>query len=133
MTYWILDDQGEPVPCDDDVLVWARWFEEQHEIHRRSGHSPLHVASTSVGDVWISTVFLAIDHNFLMIGPPLLFETKVFGLEGEDSERYDCRHHTRHQALAHHDQVVAELRAKVKTYVDPPGDEDSGSCPRATC
>ena len=37
------------------------------------------VALDMVGKVKVSTVFLGIDHNFRGEGPPLLFETMVFG------------------------------------------------------
>ena len=34
---------------------------------------------TSVGQARISTVFLCIDHNLTGKGPPVLFETMIFG------------------------------------------------------
>ena len=37
------------------------------------------VAKTEIDDILISTVFLGIDHNFIIKGPPILFETMVFG------------------------------------------------------
>lgn len=48
------------------------------------------VAQEQVGDYFVSTVFLCIDHNFLGSGPPILFETMVFD-KNENSvytERY---------------------------------------------
>ena len=46
------------------------------------------VAKTTVGNVLVSTVFLIVDHQ-LGDGPPLLFETMVFG--GElDQEQERC-------------------------------------------
>ena len=61
---YILDGQT-PVPCD--LLTWAKWFETAER----------HVAETTVGDVKVSTVFLGLDHR--ESGPPILFETMVFG------------------------------------------------------
>ena len=88
--YILLD--GEPVPCDDSA-EWCRWFESGD---RR-------VASTHVGDVLVSTVFLAINHNY-GAGPPLLFETMVFGGPlDEHCERYASRA----EAVAGHERVVA--------------------------
>jgi len=52
-----------------DLMTWAEWFEK---IESR------HVAREKIGDAEISTVFLGIDHSFGQ-GPPLLFETMVFG------------------------------------------------------
>ena len=55
----------------------------------------------------ISTVYLGLDHNFEIDGPPLIYETMVFGgtLSGEQK-----RYPNRHAALAGHDQLAAEVR-----------------------
>ena len=76
--YYILNDQHIPIPVDD-MLVWARWFE---------GHRDERVVrQETVGNFWVSTVFLAIDHSFAEGGPPILFETMVFGPDGQ-CQRY---------------------------------------------
>lgn len=36
------------------------------------------IGSTRIGDIWISTVWLGLNHNFFD-GPPLIFETMIFG------------------------------------------------------
>lgn len=47
-----------------------------------------HVASTKEGDVWVSTVWLGIDHGFGR-GPPIIFETMIFGGDRDgDQWRY---------------------------------------------
>jgi hypothetical protein len=52
----------------DDVVAWARWFESTDR----------HVALTEFEDgVFVSTVFLGMDHNFYSKGPPILFETMI--------------------------------------------------------
>jgi len=65
------DRQGFPIPADGDVpacIVWARRFEGE-------GNS---VAWDELPDgSHLSTVWLGIDHSFLM-GPPQLFETMRF-------------------------------------------------------
>lgn len=75
---YILKDK-QPVQCDD-LMEWAAWFE---------GTKNRIVAQTEVADgVAVSTVFLGLDHQFGS-GPPLLFETMVFGGPlDEDQERY---------------------------------------------
>jgi hypothetical protein len=89
---YILDDKGDPVPCDD-VIVWAQWFENM-------------VARDSVGDSTVSTVFLALDHSFGE-GPPLLYETLVFGGPmAEEMERYS----TRQEAEAGHKEMLAKVK-----------------------
>jgi hypothetical protein len=65
---YILDESGEPRPCDDSE-IWGRWYAS---ADRR-------VAFTQIGDVEISTVFLALDHNFGQGGLAVLWETMIFG------------------------------------------------------
>ncbi len=66
---YILVD-GKPVICDD-VLEWSKWFEKDD---RKIEHTII----CDTGDEYVSTVFLALDHSFGN-GPPILFETMVFG------------------------------------------------------
>lgn len=76
---YILDDNGEPVICND-TNEWAQWFEEGG-IYRRS------VSKDDVGESFISTVFLGIDHSFGFGGSPVLWETMVFGGKYDGEER----------------------------------------------
>lgn len=89
---YILDGH-KPVPCPD-IVKWGRWFE----------NADRQVAATDVGDITVSTVFLALDHNFTSNGPPVLFETMVFGGKF-DGETLRCS--TWEQAEKQHQQVVA--------------------------
>jgi hypothetical protein len=92
---------GEPVQTDDH-LEWAAWMTSTMENDGRR------VEKTDVGDVMVSTVFLGIDHQDGSSGPPLLYETMVFGHERLDiCERYA----TRAQAIDGHAQVVRAVRA----------------------
>ncbi|MGL5937042.1 MAG: hypothetical protein ACRCZI_15630 [Cetobacterium sp.] len=55
-----------------DLLTWAAWFESHTEDRV--------IALTVVQpEIKVSTVFLGLDHSFRMTGPPLIFETMVFG------------------------------------------------------
>lgn len=65
------------------------------------------VRQDELGEVRVSTVFLGIDHNFWGHGPPLIFETMVFG---GPSDQYQQRYSTEAAALAGHDQVVSAVR-----------------------
>jgi hypothetical protein len=86
----------EPVPCD--LLTWARWFETGENRH---------VAKDNVGEVLVSTVFLGIDHGFGSDGPPILFETIVFGGPlDQEQERYA----TWTQAEAGHAEMLRRVR-----------------------
>lgn len=64
-----------PVPVAD-VIEWARWMETSGDRH---------VAATDVGPLHVSTVFLGLDHGFSNHpdAPPILFETMIFGDDGE--------------------------------------------------
>jgi hypothetical protein len=85
-----------PVPCED-LLKWARWFEENDR----------HVAETRVmGTVRVSTDFLGLDHAFLG-GPPLLFETMAFW-PGEGGHE-ETRSSTWLEAEEQHREMVREV------------------------
>lgn len=67
------------------------------------------VGETEIGALFISTVFLGLDHNFARLfdgGPhvPILFETMIFGFD--DDDRYMTRCATWEQAEAMHRQAV---------------------------
>ena len=65
------------------------------------------VAKDDVGDVFISTMFLGIDHRFDDAGPPLLFETMIFG--GPDDEE-TWHYSTWDDAVAGHAVAVKRQR-----------------------
>ncbi len=71
------EDGHTPIAIDPDAPsgTWANQFDTDN---RR-------VALTQDGEISVSTVFLGVDHNYCAGGPPLLFETMVFGgvLDGE--------------------------------------------------
>jgi hypothetical protein len=93
---YILDGHT-PVPVED-VLTWGRWFETTDR----------HIDETALGEVRVSTIFLGLDHNFWGQGPPILFETLVFGgpLDGE-MDRYSSWD----EAEAGHAAMCARVRA----------------------
>ncbi len=100
---YILDDKGNPV-IERDLVTWARWMENFQ--NRR-------VADERIGDSRISTVFLSLDHNWSGVGPPVLWETMVFG--GKLNEEQDRCSGSREQAEAMHARMVE----KVKCSNDP--------------
>lgn len=57
----------------------------------------------------VSTVWLGTNYNFLG-GPPIIFETMVFGRDDDGQQWRWC---TEQQAIAGHAQIVAELAAGV--------------------
>lgn len=60
--------------------------------------------------VWVSTVFLVLDHSF-GTGPPVLYETMAFGSNDIEAQHRYC---TREQAMAGHAEVVAALTAQIR-------------------
>ncbi len=93
--YYRLDGH-EVVPASRDEFV-AQFQDFRHRS----------VASDYVGEVHVSTVFLALDHAFTG-GPPLVFETMVFGFD--DEGEYQWRYHTWDEAVAGHQRVLAAVR-----------------------
>jgi len=97
--YYILDENKRVTPIDS-IFEFGRWMEsaEAHRVNRtelRPG-------------VFVSTAFLGIDYSFNE-GPPILWETMVFG--GElDQEMNRCSG-TWEQAEAMHEDMVARVEA----------------------
>lgn len=91
---YILD--GKIPIIETDILKWGKWFESSDRI----------VKKTKFNDISISTVFLGIDHQYFA-GPPLLFETMVFGGE----LNMECtRYSTWEQAEKGHDEMVDRVK-----------------------
>lgn len=80
-----------------DIIKWAVWFENANRT----------VEKTMIGDVRVSTVFLSTDHQFGN-GPPLLFETMIFGGKHNDEE---WRYSTLGEAKLSHFRIVDALKA----------------------
>lgn len=73
--YILKDGNHEPA----ELLEWAQWFE--------TADRKVDLTDTPHGRV--STVFLGIDHRLGGNGPPVLYETMVFGGPYDaDGERY---------------------------------------------
>ena len=73
---YILEDKT-PVPCHN-LIEWAKWFVMNRD-------KKVVKQENLPGDVYVSTVFLGVDHAMIGSEEPLLFETMVFGgeLDGE--------------------------------------------------
>ena len=88
---YILDENGEPKEVS--MEEWGYWMETAQR----------HVAEDDIGDVWVSTVFLGLDRNFGAEGPPVLWETMIFGGEHND---YQDRYTSRESALEGHQRAL---------------------------
>lgn len=95
-----LTENKEIVECTLDE--WSHTYSEDDKQRV--------VKQEDVGEYWVSTVFLGIDHRFINTGqkPPILFETMIFKDRGIDlwQERY-C---TYQEALDGHNAIVERLK-----------------------
>ncbi len=86
-------------PMAVDMLTWAKWIEK---IDNRK------VALTEINNKCeVSTIFLGLDHNWFGDGPPILFETMIFG---GPLNREGQRYATWEQAERGHEEWVVQAR-----------------------
>jgi hypothetical protein len=105
--YYGLD--GQPISRDEFVKLWRlRQVARGQANHGESlpEDDPSRIGSDRVGDAWISTVWLGIDHGYGH-GPPIIFETMIFG--GRD-DGFQARYATKEAALAGHRRVVEAVK-----------------------
>lgn len=108
--WFILDDENRPVKVHD-LLTWARWLEKSDK--RRI------VRQTKLADdiALVSTLFLGLDHSRLGNGPPILFETMVFGLDAEDCGSMQQRYSSWDDAETGHKVTVKRVKALIAKAV----------------
>lgn len=97
------DRQGNPMTLEE----WAESVERRTPEYKR-------VAETTVGQLWVSTVWLGLDHNWSPPGEhhvPLIFETMVFP-RWNYSELWMDRYPTEAAALAGHEVAVEWARKR---------------------
>ena len=82
-----------------DLMEWADWveFHNQEKI----------VKQETIGPYWVSTVFLGLDHNWSRTGPPILWETLVFG-KGPLKDEMDRSRRILADAMALAERITAE-------------------------
>jgi hypothetical protein len=109
--FFILGPNHEIVPVRD-AHEWARMFEDS-KMRR--------VAQTSINGLWISTIFLGIDHRYGP-GEPLFFETMIFRDQDNAPPEiyfeqiqnwcadYQMRYSTWDEAAKGHEQIVTVIR-----------------------
>lgn len=111
MDYYILNDKGEPEPCDD-TLKWGAWLEKSWQNGRQVGLTNI------TPKLHISTVFLGIDHSFAWKreSPPVLWESMAFAENKKAlvgiTEMRRCSG-SREQAEAMHHKMCEDARAAI--------------------
>mgnify|MGYP000541211467 CR=1 FL=1 len=99
----LLDDD---VGCEYfDINSMPISFYEYLKIHHSEAYK--RVAEDHIADVRVSTVWLGLNHNYHRGGPPMIFETMVFG--GDNIDLFCDRYSTKAEALAGHREVVRKL------------------------
>jgi len=105
LLHWILNDAGEPEPVED-VIVWGLWFERASRDRSRIVAQDRD-EQPGAPDVLVSTIFLGLDHNFRLSGPPVLWETMILG---GPEDGYQRRYTSRAAALAGHAEACRLAR-----------------------
>ena len=100
MQYYKLEET-KVTPCS--LPEWTEYFKKLDRI----------LWYSSEKGIQVSTVFLGIDHNFDSNGPPLLFESMVFGVNPEVCNRYS----TYDLALTGHKALCQTYKIRFETPV----------------
>lgn len=105
LQYYTLDDDKNVVPVDRNSPKFSGLW----DIDKRR------VAEETVGDYWVSTVFLPMDHGYGKEGPPVVFETMVFpagAKTGKEKmlDRYQERCSTWVEAQEMHKRIVQMVK-----------------------
>ena len=95
-------DANKNIAICEDTIEWAKFFETQN---RR-------VARTTYAGFEISTVFLALDHNFGETNDqrPILFETIVFDKFGREIPKFTKRYCTWDEAENGHKKTESVVK-----------------------
>lgn len=99
---YILDENNNVIPAD--LMTWSNFFED---AKRRT------VKQETVNDLWVSTVFLGLDHNFYFrenneYYKPHVFETMIF--KGVSSLNYQDRYSTWKEAEEGHQKAIQWIK-----------------------
>lgn len=100
------------------AILTINYYDRQGNIIDMETFARLHedinykrVLETTVGHLWVSTVWLGIDHGFVVDGEdrkPVIFETMVFNQRGDEpwSDEICVRYCTEEDARRGHQEVV---------------------------
>ena len=96
--YYIL--VGKSVVKCDDIHAWSRFF------HVRANRV---LKQEYIGDVFVSTVFLGIDHGWGRSDEPIVFETMAFDAHGLEIDGLTTRSTSWNLAMLNHYQTCLEV------------------------
>lgn len=97
------------------MLEWSKVYEDtEYRI----------LGSHYIDNLWVSTVWLGLDHRFLDEGPPLIFESMVFAVPDGD-DRWEAiemrRYATEKEAMVGHAELVAHYKTERSEMTDDNG------------
>lgn len=113
------DPDGNPITMHE----WAAARESKDEDSTWAReHLVTKIAQGIDGDgITVSTVWLGLDHQWDPSGPPLIFETMIFGgVFNEEQWRYS----TREEAHAGHAEAVRHAKAGIHAAFGTPEEAD---------
>lgn len=99
MTNMYVREQDGTIRQANSMTEWGEYFSDRES--RR-------IAQDDIGEeISVSTVFLGMDHGFGGGGPPIVFETMVFG---GVLDEYQWRYATEEEARANHNEIVEAIQ-----------------------
>ena len=102
---YILNEKGEPV-VEPDLLTWGRWLQDHDDLRI--------VKQEWIENVRVSTVFLGLDYNWRLRGPPVLWETMTFSNSKKCHYEQDRCAGSREQAMAMHQRMVERVKLSIQ-------------------
>lgn len=107
--YWDRDT-NEVTPCS--IETWGTQMQDgTNRVNFWSTDSPW-----GGQDIQVSTVFLGVDHNFSTTGPPILWETMIFGMpEESDLNERMWRYASYREAYDGHQSAVRQVKRFLAT------------------
>lgn len=115
----------------DDPSYGPKWKKQMGVLNRKLGDPKYRrVAETTIGQYWVSTVWIGLDYRMFGEGPPLIFETMVFSpkrkrrtiggkriwMLGDEVDR--TRYSTEEEALRGHAEMVKRWTKESKKESD---------------
>lgn len=100
--FYVLEGHTPRPVTVDEYMDWRRSLGEKDVVH---------VGDDTIGEVRVSTVFLGMDHNHWLEGPPILFETMIFGGDHDD---YQKRYETWGRAEAGHAYALELVKMNLR-------------------
>lgn len=97
----MFDRDGKPIDSEE----FDRLFSDMD--YRRVGE-------TIIGDIKISTVWLGVNHNFGSEGPPLIFESMIFG-GNDDLNECQWRYPTFAEAMIGHCKLIKLVQTRLSS------------------